>query len=310
MIRKTIGSKDNTHFYKTKFRDAPGTFQLSEKQLKTLQATLLSILKDLIMVFEKEGINYTLSGGSALGAIRHQGFIPWDDDIDINMPRKDFEHLKKVFDKELSDKYDLCAPDIGEGHGLSLVQIKKKGTVYKSFNELKKKNVGIYVDIFVLENTYDNRIKRTIHGLACLAIGYALTCRKTAEDWEELEKYLVNNKELKRAFKKKKRIGELFKWIPLDDLTKATKCCYSYCNYHNSKFVSIPSGRKHYFGEMYRREDMCEYVDSVFEGLNVRIPKGIDNYMKVLYGNDYMKIPAPEEREAHSVVALEFADEA
>lgn len=61
MIKKAIGSKDNKHFYKTKFRDAPGTFLLNEKQLRMLQATLLTSLKDLIRVFEKEGINYTLS---------------------------------------------------------------------------------------------------------------------------------------------------------------------------------------------------------------------------------------------------------
>ena len=305
---KNIGSEDKRHFYKTKFRDVPGTFRLNEKQSKMLQETLLSILKDLIKVFEKEGISYTLSGGSALGAIRHKGFIPWDDDIDINMPRKDFEHLKQVFDKELSDKYVLCAPEFGDNHGLSLVQIKKKGTVYKSFNELKKKNTGIYVDVFILENTYDNWFKRLLHGFVCLAIGFALTCRKTAEDWDELEKYLGSNKELKRAFEKKYRIGRLIRWWPLDDVAKTTKFWYSYCNFQESGFVCIPSGRKHFFGEMYRREDMCESVDSVFEGVDVKIPKGVDKYMKVLYGNDYMNIPAPEEREIHSLVALEFND--
>ncbi|MBR1909871.1 MAG: LicD family protein, partial [Lachnospiraceae bacterium] len=154
------GGADRRHFFKVGFRGAPGTFELNDEQLKALQAELLRMLKDFIAVFEQEGIFYTLSGGSVLGSIRHKGFIPWDDDIDINMPRKDFEKLKSVFDRTLGDKYVLCAPEIGEGYGMSHVQIKKRNTVYKAFNELKMKHTGVFIDIFVLENTYDTAIMR------------------------------------------------------------------------------------------------------------------------------------------------------
>lgn len=306
--KKAIGAKDRRHFFKTGFRGAPGTFELNNEQLKRLQQTLLEMLKDFITVFEEENIFYTLSGGSVLGAIRHKGFIPWDDDIDINMPREDFEHLKKVFNKRLGDKYVLCGPEFGRGYGMSHVQIKKKGTEYKAFNELTMKDTGIFIDIFVLENTYDSAIKRKIHGSWCLLLGYILTCRKTAQDWEALSPYLSANEVLKEAFEKKMKIGKLFKWISLDKVARVVIYWYSYCNAKNSRLVCIPSGRKHYFGEMYKREDMCKSREAEFEGLKVRIPKGTERYMEILYGQGYMQIPKEEDREIHSAVSLDFGE--
>ncbi|WP_049945699.1 LicD family protein [Butyrivibrio sp. LC3010] len=304
--KKAIGAGDRRHFFKTGFRGAPGTFELSDEQLKELQKTLLEMLKDFIKVFEEEKIFYTLSGGSVLGAIRHKGFIPWDDDIDLNMPRKDFEHLKEVFHKRLGDKYVLCGPECGRGYGMSHVQIKKKRTTYKAFNELTMKDTGIFIDIFILENTYDNPVKRKIHGMLCLALGYILTCRKTAEDWEALKPYLSVNEVLREAFEKKMKFGKLFKWLSLDKVAKCVIYWYSYCGLEDSRLVCIPSGRKHYFGEMYKREDMCQSKNAVFEGLDVRIPKGTKTYMEILYGPDYMQIPKEEDREIHSAVALDF----
>ncbi len=304
-----LGGEDRRHFFKTGFRGAPGTFELSKEQLEDLQHALFFMLRDFIEVFEKEGIFYTLSGGSVLGAIRHKGFIPWDDDIDINMPRKDFEKLKRVFEKELGDKYVLCAPEIGENYGMSHVQIKKKGTVYKAFNELKMKNTGIFIDIFVLENTYDHPVKRKFHGYMCLAFGYALTCRKTAYDWDALEPYLVNNPELKKAYLKKARFGKLISFISLDFLSKRVMKLYSLCRDENTEYVCIPSGRKHYFGEMYRRADMNESKEAQFEGMTVRIPKGTDEYMNILYGPNFMEIPPEADREIHSAVELSFGND-
>ncbi len=304
--KKVIGGADRRHFFKVGFRGAPGTFELNNDQLKELQHTLLGMLQDFIAVFEKEGIFYTLSGGSVLGTIRHKGFIPWDDDIDINMPRKDFNHLKEVFDRELGDRYVLCTPEYGEGYGMTHVQIKKRGTVYKAFNELKMKHTGIFIDIFVLENTYDERWKRKLHGTACLAMGYALTCRKTYEEWDVLEPFLSNNPLLRNAYLKKMRIGKLFGWISLDKLSAKVIHMYSLCKNENTKYVCIPSGRKHYFGEMYIRKDMTTSVEGTFEGIKVRIPSGTDRYMKILYGENYMVPPPLEDREVHSAVELNF----
>ena len=72
-----------------------GLYVISEEELSKLKKTLLDMLKDMIKVFDANGINWSLSGGSIIGAVRHHGFIPWDDDIDLFMTRRNFEKFRK-----------------------------------------------------------------------------------------------------------------------------------------------------------------------------------------------------------------------
>ena len=256
---------------KKAFEGLNGVLDADEEMTAALHMALLSILSDLIEVFEKYDIFYTLGGGSVLGAVRHGGFIPWDDDIDLNIPRKDFEKLKKIFPETLGDKYELLTPEQTESHGLSMSQVKKKGTVYRSYNELSKKDPGISVDLFVIENTYDGPLRRGLHGLQCLIQGYILTCRKTYSDMPFLKKYMEQDEHLRRRFSRKAFFGKFFKDIPLDKVSTETMKRYSECPDNDSEYVTIPSGRKHYFGEMEKRSDICESVDARFENLTVQI---------------------------------------
>lgn len=298
---------DTRHLFKKGFESSNSVIKMDDQNLKLLQQVLLKILRDYIGTVDKLSIDYTLGGGSVLGAIRHKGFIPWDDDIDINMTRKSYQRLLEVFNQELGDKYELVGPERGENHGMANAQIKKKGTLYQSFNELSKpkSECGISIDVFVVENTYDFALFRLLHGIICLAMGYILTCRKTYNDMPYLEKYLANE-DLKRAFMKKARIGKIFGWISLDTITRWTANCYSLCKNHNSKYVTIPSGRKHYFGEMCKREYICNSVNGMFETLCVKIPQNYRSYMTRLYGEDYMQLPPEEKREMHPLMAIDF----
>ena len=151
--------KDRRNILKKGFDSNDKVIKLHDDDLKKMQRILLMMLKDFDAIAKKYGIEYTLSGGSVIGALRHQGFIPWDDDIDINVTRENFEKIKKAFRSYRGNKYKLYLPEEDPGHGMSLPQIKLSDTVYKSFIELSKedKDCGICLDIFVIENTFDNK---------------------------------------------------------------------------------------------------------------------------------------------------------
>ncbi|MCI6270324.1 MAG: LicD family protein [Lactobacillus delbrueckii] len=304
-----LGTKDGFAAQKTVFEASDQVTYVEGEDLKKLKATLLEMLQDWMRVCDKYQLNYTLSGGSVLGTIRHQGFIPWDDDIDINMPRRDFNRLKEIFSKEMGDKYRLLAPELTKGHGNSASRFVKKDTVYRTFSDIAepKEHCGICIDIFVLENTPNNAFLRNLHGYLCLAVGYLLSCRKV---YDYLPKLLEvqDSPEVRAAFGKKYKIGRFFAFLPLDTVTRWTYQVYSACKNDQSKYVTIPSGRKHYFGEMDTRENMCESQTGTFEGMTVKIPKGIESYMTRLYGPDYMTPPPVAKREKHPLFEFDLGE--
>ena len=303
-------NKDGFKAVKDSFKNVDGFTYLEGEELFKIQELLFGMLKDLIKVLDKQHIFYTLSGGSVLGAIRHQGFIPWDDDIDINMPRRSFEQFKRVFDRELGDKYVLHAPEFGHGYGFSVAHFGKKGTVYKIFNniDLPDEDCCIGFDIFVLENTFNSRILRNLHGFLCLLSGYLLNCRKVYDYYPVVEKQYGSIPQVRDQFHKKYRIGKLLCVIPLDRMAAFTYRIYSLCKNNHSRYVTIPSGRKHFFGELNLRKDMCKARKASFRDLQVNIPAGTDGYMKQLYGDGYMTIPPKEKREQHPIIRIDYGD--
>ncbi len=304
-------AKDGFELVKRSLSESERSITPTEEERRKLQQLLKEMLFDLVDVCEKYNINYSLSGGSVLGAIRHKGFIPWDDDVDINIPRADFNKLKKIFKKELGKAYILDAPELTRGHGRTVSQYKKRGTIYKIFNNLHEpdEKCGVCIDLFVLENVPDNPILRRLHGIACLAAGYILNCRKVADYAGPLSEIILDDEVIEKCFGKKLAIGRILKPIPLDVITRMTYSIYSLCKNELSEYVTIPSGRGHYFGEMDTRRNMCQYIDGTFCDRKVKLPAGYDGYMHRLYGKgDYMKPPAESDRETHPLIALDLGD--
>ena len=300
--------KDGFKERKQGFSRSPLVHRLSEEELETLKWLLVDAYDEFDRTARKYGIFYTLSGGTVLGSVRHQGFIPWDDDIDLMMPRKDFNKLKTVFDKELGEKFTLSAPELGDGHGMTVCQIKRRGTVLRSYNEVSKTDAGVPLDIFVLENTFDMPLLRMLHGIACLAAGYLISVRKAFCDFPYLEPYFAGNDELRKSYVRKARLGKLVSFLTLDQLSGMAYRVYSLCRNDDSRYVTIPSGRKHFFGELYLRSDACRAEEAYFEGRKVPIPCGYKTYLRRLYGDNYMQLPPETDREQHPMIEISFED--
>lgn len=273
--------------------------ELTDDQLHTLQNSLLGILDDIDFVCRKYEITYTLGGGSCLGAVRHQGFIPWDDDIDINFSRAEYRKFIPAFRQEFAEKYWIHTPEERDNYALLFARIRKKGTVERTRDDFFNDECGIFIDVFIIENTFDSGIMRKIHGLGCMAFGLALSCRKFWRDRKQLLSLAQDNTSLKQVFLVKIILGLLLAWGSINFWTRLANRWNALCNNDASRFVAIPAGRKKFFGELYERAAVCVPEEMHFAGRKMNCPKDYEMYLTRLYG-DYMKIPPEADREIHA----------
>ena len=277
-------------------------FTLTDEQLCTLQKILLTILDDIDCVCGKYGISYSLGGGSCLGAVRHQGFIPWDDDLDINMARSEYEKFIPAFRREFGRKYWVHTPEDTPGYELLFARVRLKGTVLRTRDDFFTDECGIPVDIFIVENTFDNWAMRMLHGIGCMAFGYLLSCRKFRRARKQLTALSGGSRSLSLSFRMKFAVGFLISWGSVDFWRKAANAIHAVCHDDGSARVTIPAGRKKFFGELYSRSSVLDLCEMKFEGRMLPVPQCCDEYLTRLYG-DYMVPPAPADREKHPYMA-------
>lgn len=278
---------------------------VSEEQLTMIQKLLLSVLDDVIEVCNEQNIPFQLGGGSCLGAVRHGGYIPWDDDIDLNMFRKDVDRFIPAFEKKFGDKYWVKVLGKTEGYNYIMVHILTKSVRARSPMEPVKDTNGLCVDIFPIENAPDNALLRRFHGIGCMGYRYILSCLRFKNNKEELLELSENLPELKNYVKKRMLFGNIFGLIPMETWCRWAQSWITKCKNNNSEYVVIPSGQHVYFREMYKRSLFSESKTIDFAGRSVSITADYDSYMKTLYGENYMQVPPPEKREKHAMMELD-----
>lgn len=284
-------------------------YQLNETERENLKSCLLEIFKDINEVCIKYNLCLMVCGGTALGSVRHQGFIPWDDDLDVMMPREDYDKLLKIFENELSWGYYLYAPNTRFSATNTFAKIMKKNTtlidLHNAQNKYKK---GIYLDVFPIENTPNNLLVRKIKGFlsdifAYMAVSVCMHTNRNKLMWT----YVSANRKSLNNYKLRIFLGAIFsflsyeKWYNLyDKFVQGSK---------KSDYLTIPTGRKHYGGETLKTDIYFPPSEGTFEEVKVMLPHNADAYLRNLYGNDYMQIPPLEKRERHYFVKIDFYKE-
>ncbi|HFI0659616.1 TPA: phosphorylcholine transferase LicD, partial [Streptococcus suis] len=132
-----------------------------DTELSKLHTLDILLAEELKRICEKHKIKYFMIAGTLLGAVRHRGFIPWDDDMDFGMRRVEFERFVEVCSYELnSEKFQLQTMYTEKEYPFNFVKITLKGTsIIEEFSKGKLKNNGIFIDIFPVDNVSDNNIK-------------------------------------------------------------------------------------------------------------------------------------------------------
>lgn len=278
----------------------PGSVEISPEQFSLLREKLKEMFADISDAASKADVTVYLGGGSCLGAVRNGGMIPWDDDIDINVRREDLESLLGSIRDEYGDKYWIRTPGKTQGHNLLFTQIRLKGTSVRNRDDSRNPECGLPIDIFVIENTYDSLLKRWWHGVGCMYYGFVVSCRKFYEDRAFLTGFAKDSGSRKLVFATalKKMVGALYSGRSLDSMVAKGDRWYSRCKDGTSRYISIPTGRKHFFGELYERTPFLDGTSVEFEGTKTNLPGNAEEYLRNLYG-DYSSMPTEKDRERH-----------
>lgn len=275
-----------------------GCHRVTDDELKQLQAVLMDILLDVRDFCAAHGLRFCITGGSALGVARHRGIIPWDDDIDILMPRADFDRFMTLFAIEMGDRYTVQVPGKTPGYPLLFGRVRRKGTSVQTRDDIMNRECGAYLDIFIAENAPGNPLLRGLHGVGALALGFLVSCRKFRRDRATLLRMAEGAPELRKQIRVKSAIGLCVSFLSLERWAGLADRWHRLYRNGNSRLIVIPSGRKKYFHELFPRDAVCEYQPLPFNGEIMPCMAKLDDYLKLIYG-DYSVIPPETEREAH-----------
>ena len=281
--------------------------ELSPQDQKLLKEALLEEYKVISDFCEKHGLVVFLGGGSCLGAVRHKGYIPWDDDLDLNMPRADYNKLIELIEQgAFPDGYEFSYPSKKHDSKNPFLYIYVKGTknveIYDVGTSFPK---GINIDIFPMEDVPSNRVVRYVKAFCFEIINVIAVSAFYYENRNpELERFVNADEDLKKMYRTRCLLGKLFCWIGHKRLTFwADKTAQ-----HNKDtgYVTYPTGRRHYLGEIMPKSVFLPVSKGTFEGIEVNLPGQPEKYLENLYGKTYMQVPPPEKRERHFVVEFEI----
>lgn len=254
--------------------------------IRRVQMIALEILCEFDRICRKNNISYILSAGTLLGAIRHGGFIPWDDDVDVFMLNEEWQKFVKVAPQELNqDKFFLRTQETDVDDNLVFGQLKRNNTIYiKGNREGFNTHRGIALDILPFYNSPDSPIAFWLQDKLChffktmtwAHMGYTSATGKIQKKYY----YLLSRVSNKRSF-------EIY--YNIANIVKTPKKYLAYLCVKRNPYHKGFNQRRFF-------EDLCEVE---FEGHMFPAPREYDQYLKYLYGDDYMKLPIPFYRVNH-----------
>ena len=238
-----------------------------EEEVEKAQKIMLSILVEFERICSKYQLTYWLDYGTLLGAVRHKGFIPWDDDLDVSMPREDYEKFLQVATKELGTSYFLQNKTTDKDIFIHFSKIRDINSFFVEKHEVNKKisyKQGIYIDIFpinYIDSSFINRIKYTLL----------------------------------------KTITKIFsnRYISIDYISKPLIKRTN--SYHGNEYSYMVRGAEKMSNELkIDKKYIFPLQECIFENLSFKIPSNSTKYLKLLYGDTYMVIPPVNLRKRHS----------
>ncbi|MDO4322939.1 MAG: LicD family protein [Lachnospiraceae bacterium] len=268
-------------------------------KLEKVQQILLGYLLEIDRICKKHNIKYFLAGGTLLGAIRHHGFIPWDDDADVMMLREDYDKFQQVVQQELPDNIFMQIPETEKGNYNPFTKLRINNTMFATefTGHFMDMHNGIFFDVLSHDRTGRHKWSQKLHLMVTM-----LTRSVVFNKWGDTDikgggahpiickivdhvKYLIP---MRFALWAQNRSLEFFK-------NRKTEYLYDGMG-RNLKRGSFPAAWL----------EEAVYVD--FEGYQFPVPKEYDKYLTYLYGDYMQMIPVSQRRTSHSIVLMDLGE--
>lgn len=258
---------------------------------KEWNATILDILKAFMKICKDNGLTYYCCAGTAIGAVRHHGIIPWDDDIDVIMPRPDYDRLLEIAKTADFGKYEIITPYDDETYPLYFSKLSNRNTTLIEDRQIPCV-IGLYVDIFPLDATDDDvakakrlkyRYTKIINRLNAVSthntFGEYLSLLKKKEEWGRFAiktlAFFCRSAVRRHLIRQMDRLSHLY-------------------DYDKAKNVQVYTG-SYGHREVFPKEWLGKGKEFPFEDTTVLLPECYDEYLRHFF-NDYMQFPPVEQR--------------
>lgn len=270
-------------------------YYISEEELKQIQVIQQDLIREVGRICKKCGIHFNMVGGTMLGAIRHKGYIPWDDDADIGFLRTEYEKFRKACKTELnSEKYYMQDLRDTEGYRWGYGKLRRKDTEFiRLGQEFMPYKQGVSIDLMPFDNVPDGWLAKRIHFFRCFLY------RKLF--WSEVGSRTEKNFWKRIAYKAMRR-------IPMDLVIRSYQHFIDTGQRKKTQLVRILTfpTPKDVYG--YERKWYTQLSKYSFEDMMLPGAKDYDGYLRVKYG-DYMELPPNEKRKVHPVSKLKLLEE-
>jgi len=266
---------------------------LDKESIKKLHIKEIEILDYIVNICSENKLAYFLIGGTLLGSVRHKGFIPWDDDLDLAMPRRDFNIFIDICAKKTDNKFILHYGKTDKKYFLTHAKVRNKYTIYEQDTEQHYNyniNKGVFVDIFPLDNAKkEKNLLQTFQAMSAKIV--------------QITRRIKNDFPFTRNIKIKKIVSKLLFFVDSFALLQLQEKIMQINKDDASEyFVSLAS---HY---SYKKQtiEKTRYFPArelEFEGKMYKVPNDYDYILKRIYG-DYMKLPPENKRIMHDPVKI------
>ncbi len=266
--------------------------------LPKLHKCQLIIAGEIKRICDENNIKYFIIAGTLLGAVRHGGFIPWDDDMDIGMLREDYEKFLKIAAKDLGEDFYLQTPETDRNYAPPFAKILLNGTRLVEANaEESRARKGIYIDVFPFDNVPESDSEKGNHN-------------KRTYFYKRLLLAKLNYKVYKKNEYVKRIVYFILKIISMffsrEKIVKILEKEFTRYNNTPSEYIVNIGGAYGYTKETIKAEWVRETVEIPFEDMMIAAPVDYIKYLETFYG-DYMTPPPEDKRyNRHSLSELDF----